>query len=319
MIRRTSNRGAFRGLALAALAVMAQPGLTQALAQQAAGQAFRSPEAAGAALIEAARDNDVDALLAVLGADARDLVLSGDPVQDRLARERFVAAYQRRYELQRGADDKVVLAVGADGFPFPFPIVRRAAGWAFDVAAAREEVLNRRIGENELNTIQVLRAIADAQREYAAQDWDGDGLLVYAKRFKSTDGQRDGLYWLTKAGQPVSPLGPLVARAARDGYKVKDANADATGAYHGYRFKLLTRQGARAPGGAYDYLADGKLLGGFAVLAYPAKYGVSGVMAFKINHDGTVYEADLGPETQARAAAIEAFDPGEGWKQATAE
>ena len=303
------------------LATLTLNPITQALAEQGAAKVFQLPEAAVAALIDAAKSKDAGSILAVLGSGAKELITSGDPVQDEQARKRFIAAYNEKHDIVKAADKKAILVIGNDGFPFPFPIVRSATGWAFDLEQGKDELLNRRIGENELNTIQVLLAITSAQREYARADWDGDGLLVYASKFRSTAGKRDGLYWPTGEGEPTSPLGSLVAQAAREGYTAKkDASqSNETSVYHGYRFKLLKRQGARAPGGAYSYVVGGKLLGGFAVLAYPAKYGGSGIMTFMVNHDGTVHEADLGPQTQTAARAIGEFNPGGDWKKVAPE
>lgn len=306
-------------LATALIAILAIAP-TQALAQQRT-KAFSSPEKAVSALIEAAKKNDVTALLAVLGPATREWIISGDKVQDEQARAKFVAAYDQQHAIEMDGDDKAILVVGDDGFPFPFPIVRQKAGWAFDPELGREELLDRRIGENELNTIQVLLAVVDAQRDYASVDRDGDGLLEYAARFKSSQGKQDGLYWPTGENEPLSPLGPLVAEATSEGYKpqASDQEGDETSAYHGYHFKLLTRQGADAAGGAHDYVVAGNMIGGFAVLAYPAKYGASGIMTFAVSHDGTVYETDLGPETEAAVKAIDEFNPGSDWEKAAPE
>lgn len=306
---------------LAALATAAAVGLLAAQAAFAQGaRVFATPEEASAALAEAAKNKDANAILGVLGPSTREWIVSGDTVQDEEARSRFVSAYDKKHVLIRDGDAKAVLEVGDDGYPFPFPLVKVAAGWAFDPELGKEELLNRRIGENELNAIQVLLAIVDAQLEYASADRDGDGLLEYAARFASKPGAYDGLYWPSAEGEPQSPLGELVLRATAEGYKPQagGADKDQTSAYHGYRFKLLLRQGPEAPGGAHDYAVDGNMVGGFAVLAWPAKYGASGIMTFAVSHEGTVYETDLGPQTDKQVQAIAAFSPDDSWVKVNA-
>jgi hypothetical protein len=272
---------------------------------------FASLEEASNALVAALRTGDQKALLEVLGEDGKGLISSGDPVADRRTRERFVAAYDEQHRFEAGGG-KVVLIVGRDDFPFAIPIVPEGPWWHFDTAAGREEILNRRIGRNELHAIQVALAYVDAQREYYARDPDRDGLLHYAGTFASSPGKRDGLYWPTNAGEPPSPLGPLVAQARSEGYSKHSPDPVA---YWGYYYRILTAQGKNAPGGAYDYLAHGRLMGGFALVAYPAQYGVSGVMTFIVNHDGVVYQKDLGARTAVMARAIKAFDPDSTWKK----
>jgi hypothetical protein len=300
--------------AFTALALLAA-GAGHHLAAQVRPKAFSAPDKAVVALIEAAKSKDANGLLAILGPATKQWIISGDKVQDAQARAKFIAAYDRKHEIEMQGGDKAILVVGEDGFPFPFPLVKTAAGWAFDPELGREELLDRRIGGNELNTIQVLLAAVDAQQEYASVDRDGNGLLEYAAKFRSSEGERDGLYWPTDENEPQSPLGPLVMEATAEGYqsKVSSRDDDETNAYHGYHFKLLTRQGPEAPGGAYDYRVDGKMVGGFGVLAYPAKYGASGIMTFAVSHEGTVYQTDLGPETETAAKRINAFNPGADW------
>ena len=232
-------------------------------------------------------------------------------MSDRRARERFVAAYDDQHRLEAGGG-KVVLVVGRQDFPFPIPIVPDGPSWRFDTAAGKEEIVNRRIGQNELNTIQVCLAYVDAQREYYARDPDGDALLQYAQKFASSPGKRDGLYWPTNPGEPPSPLGPFVARAQGRGLTKRSANPVA---YWGYYYRILTAQGKDAPGGAYDYLAHGKMIGGFALVAYPAQYGVSGVMTFIVNQDGVVYQKNLGPNSAAIARAMKSFNPDSTWQK----
>lgn len=275
---------------------------------------FASPEEAAKALVEAVKAADSKALLEIVGPASRSWIFTGDDVADARDWKNFAAAYDEKNAVVKEGDARAVLNVGKDDYPFPAPIVKRGAAWAFDAEAGREEVTNRRVGRNELDTIQALLAIVDAQREYAAKDADGNGLHDYAARFTSTPGKRDGLYWAVKNGEPPSPLGPLAAKAVKEGYG-KSKGGEAT-PYNGYFFRMITAgQGASAPGGKYDYLVNGKLFGGFAVIAYPAKYGVSGVMSFLVNHDGVVYEADLGKDTPAAAAKVTRFDPDKRWRK----
>jgi hypothetical protein len=283
------------------------PAASGAIAQR----RFASPEEAAQAFVDAFKSGDQKAMLAILGDEGKGVVSSGDEVADRAARARFVAAYDEKHGFEAGGG-RVVLVVGSDDFPFPIPIVPDGPSWRFDTAAGKEEIVNRRIGRNELNTIQVCLAYVDAQREYYARDPDGDALLQYAQTFASSPGKRDGLYWPTKPGEPPSPLGPFVARARGEGYS-KASSAPV--AYWGYYFRILTAQGKDAPGGAYDYLAHGHLMGGFALVAYPAQYGVSGVMTFIVNQDGVVYQKDLGPNSAAIARAMKQFNPDSTWQK----
>jgi hypothetical protein len=271
---------------------------------------FDTPEAAAAALVEAVRAGDRNAALQVVGPVSRTWLLTTDHAADRAEWTVFLAAYDRKNAIVKKSDDKAVLTVGDDDWEFPAPIVRKADKWAFDANAGREEILNRRVGRNELDTIQTLLAIVDAQREYAATDPNGDGLRDYAMRFASSPGKKDGLYWETREGEPPSPMGPLVAEAVRGGYGVKGGKLSP---YHGYLFRILTAQGKDAPGGAYDYMVDGHLFGGFAIIAYPDLYGITGVKTFLVSHDGVVYEKDLGPGTTAQAETTQLFNPDATW------
>lgn len=284
-------------------------------------QAFATPDAAAEALMAAIKAKDRSKALAILGEGSGEWITSGDPVQDAQARERFIAAYDEKHAIEKEAEAQAKLVVGEDGFPFPIPLIKGDQGWAFDAELGREEILDRRVGENELNTIQVLLAIADAQLDYASRDWDGDGLRAYASRFQSSEGKRDGLYWPADDSESLSPLGPLVAQAAKEGYSGarEDTDDGASTPYHGYRFKLLKRQGTDAEGGAYDYRVGDEMVGGFAVIAYPTKYGASGIMTFIVNHDGTPYEADLGPETEAIVLKLEEYNPDDEWKRVATE
>jgi hypothetical protein len=276
---------------------------------------FATAGEAAAALAEALRAQSPDQLLAVIGPGSASWLFSGDVVADRNDWKTFLAAYDQRNEVEMQGEAKAALKVGRDDWPFPAPIVKRGARWAFDSAAGREEIINRRVGHNELNTIQTLLAVVDAQREYAASDADGNGFADYARRLRSSPGKKDGLYWAQEAGKPQSPLGPLIAVAAAEGYG-QQVKSQERAAYHGYRYRLLTSQGKDAPGGAYDYLVGDKLLGGFGVVAYPASYRASGVMTFIVNHEGVVFEKDLGPQTASIAGAMTRFNPDATWRRA---
>lgn len=273
---------------------------------------FESPDAAAMALIEAAAEEGHDALFDVLGSDLERLV-SGDPVADAADRERFVELAQADAQIEDETDESAILVVGPEDWPFPIPLAKDDQGWYFDTQAGIEEILDRRIGLNELHAIATVRAFVDAQREYAAADPDGDGVHAFAARLWSTEGTKDGLYWPSQEGEPESPMGPLVAQAVEEGYQVRE-EGEGPRPYHGYYFKVLTAQGPRAPGGAKSYLKDGQLTEGVALLAWPASYGNSGVMSFQVNQRGMVYEADLGEDTATAAASIDAYDPGEGWE-----
>jgi Protein of unknown function (DUF2950) len=275
---------------------------------------FASLDDAVNALIDAVRSYDRKALGDILGPQGRTLVSSGDDVADRNAAQRFVAEYDQGHRLE-GGGGKVVLYVGADDFPFPIPLVPDGPSWRWDVDEGREEILRRRIGRNELSVIQVCLAYVDAQREYYSQSRGRDGILEYAQRFASSPGKHDGLYWPTKADELPSPLGPLVTRASAAGY-ARGSGSERSGVpFHGYFYRILLRQGPSAPDGAYDYVARGHMIGGFGLIAYPARYGDSGVMTFMVNHDGVVYQKDLGPATARVAATIQAFDPDPTWKR----
>jgi hypothetical protein len=278
----------------------------------AAQELFKTPEEAASALVGAAKSDDDKAILAVLGPDGKAIVASGDPVADSNAREKFIAAYDAKHALELEGDGTQTLILGDDNWPFPIPLVNKAGEWQFDTKSGADEILRRRVGRNELSTIQVAEAYVQAQNEYAALDPAGLGRGVYARRFLSKPGKKDGLYWPTKAGETESPLGDIAAKASTEGYKFGGKPIP----YHGYYYRILTRQGAGAPGGAYDYLVGNKLRGGFALIAYPSEYGNSGIMTFMVNHDGTVFEKDLGPETGRLAPKIEAFLPDSTWSKA---
>ena len=270
---------------------------------------YPTPEAAADALAAAIAAQGNAALLEVLGPKAKPIIDSGDPVADANARKRFEEAWAAAHAIQAEGDAKATLDVGSDRWPFPVPIVKEASGWRFDTDAGDDEILARRIGRNERSAIQVCLAYVDAQREYYEADPDKDGLLHYASRIASTPGRRDGLYWPTKEGEPPSPLGPEFAAAKQEGYAPGKGEP-----YHGYRYRILTSQGPHAKGGAYDYVAKKELFGGFALVAWPATWGTSGVMTFLVNQDGVVFEKDLGPDTAKAVAKIKSFDPDPSWK-----
>jgi hypothetical protein len=277
---------------------------------------FDSAELAVDSLVSAARARDTEQLKKILGPQSEDILSSGDPVADKNTLDTFLKAYDEKHQLVAGKEGSMTVVVGKSDWPMPIPLVQEGGKWRFDTEAGKEEILNRRIGRNELSTIQTCLAILDAQREYVSHDRDANGLCEYATRFISEPGKKNGLYWPTKENEPPSPLGPLAAAAAEEGYKPGQPSNGSPRAYHGYRFHILTRQGASAPGGAMDYMAGGKLIGGFAVVAWPADYGNSGIMTFIMDHDGIVYQRDLGDDTAKTAASITAYDPGPEWKKA---
>jgi hypothetical protein len=301
-------------LMAAAFALMAGAGL-QAETAAVAGSArlFGSPEEAVQALVAANRAGDRAAVDAIFGPEVKDL-LSGDPRQDAVEFAAFAKSLAQYHRLVRKADDRYVLNVGPQNWPFPIPIVRRGTSWSFDTAAGKDEIVNRRIGEDELATIGVCRTYVQAQREYAGEDRDGTGVFQYAQRIKSTAGKKDGLYWPTAAGEDQSPFGPLVAEARTEGYGPKPAGSQPE-PFHGYFFKVLTAQGPAAAGGAYNYLINGDLLAGFALVAYPAHWGESGVMTFLVNQWGKVYQCNLGAQSAEIASAMTEFNPDGDWTQ----
>jgi len=297
---------------LARLAALIAGVLAFALASVAnAQQSFKTTEEAADALVSAARASDRKGLLAVLGRDGADIVSSGDAVADASARNRVVEAYDAKHQVVMEGTDKAVLVIGREDWPFPIPLVRKDGTWRFDTAAGREEILYRRIGRNELDAIETCLAYVDAQQDYAEQGVAGNG--VYAQRIVSRPGKKDGLYWPTQSGADESPLGELAASAAAEGYRVGQQRAP----YHGYYYKVLIRQGPDAPGGTMDYVVRGRMIGGFALVAYPAEYRNSGVMTFLVNHQGNVYEKDLGPNTARIAAGMTAFNPDKTWRRVT--
>jgi Protein of unknown function (DUF2950) len=294
----------------AALFVLGATGGAMAADQQ----TFASPEEAAKALIAAARNDDTQALLSILGPDSEQLVQSGDDVADKAAATAFAAKAEKMMRIDQGDDGKEVLTIGNDAWPFPIPIVKKGDAWAFDTDAGLQEILNRRIGANELDTIDVCHAYVDAQRQYASADRDDSGVLKFAQRFASSEGKHDGLYWPANNNEEASPFGPLVADAVAEGYSGQKTTGPQP--YHGYLYRILTAQGQHAPGGAYSYIINGNMIAGFAMIAYPARYGGSGVMTFIVNQQGIVYQKDLGTKTAQLANAIKRYDPDSSWQKA---
>jgi len=275
-----------------------------------AQQAFKTPEEAAGALVSAAKAGDMKALVTVLGPDGEDIVSSGDDVADAATREKFVAAYDAKHQIAMEGDNKATIVIGGEDFPLPIPLIRKGAMWSFDTIAGREEILLRRIGKNELDAIQASLAYVDAQNEYAEKDRTGAGVNTYAQRVVSRPGKKDGLYWPTSPGDDPSPLGEFIAQATAQGYRVGGEPTP----YHGYYFRILTRQGPAAPGGELDYIVRGNMIGGFALVAYPAEYRNSGVMTFLVSHTGTVFQKDLGPGTAKLAERMSSFNPDRTWQ-----
>ena len=300
------------GLGLALLA-FALP--VSALAED--EQTFASPQAAVNALVTAAKTNDTNTLHSIFGDTGHDLI-SPDVVQATEEYKLFVQHLTEKTELASNSDSNVTLEIGADGWPFPIPLVKQGGKWFFDTVAGAEEILNRRIGRAEIGAINVCAAYVDAQREYASQDRMGDGVLAYAQFLRSTPDTHDGLFWPTnQPGEELSPLGPLIAQARVDGYhRTAKMLNDEQAPYHGYYFKILTRQGKHAPGGKYDYIINGRMIAGFSLVAWPAEWGNTGVMTFIVNQQGKVYQKNLGSKTVKIANAMTIYDPNDAWTPA---
>jgi DUF2950 family protein len=288
------------------LVILAVLGLRASAADTPAQKQFAKPEAAVRALLDALRAGDQAALIAILGPGSEDVVSSGDPIADRAARKPILTGAAERTRLETLPSGAVIAHFGKDDWPLPIPLVQSAGQWHFDTAAGRDEILNRRIGRNELKAIDVCRVYVEAQREHAKLEHD------YAQKLRSDPGKRDGLYWEDPTGKHPSPLGPLLAEAAAEGYSTENS-PDAPRPYHGYLFRILTGQGPHAPGGAKSYLKDGKMTGGFAMVAYPADYGASGVMTFLVDAQGIVYQKNLLDQTDTVAKQITAYDPDDTW------
>jgi hypothetical protein len=293
----------------AALMVLVTVGGANALADP---QAFPSAETAAQALRDALEADDGEALRAIFGPEYADDLIGSDIAIVRAEMRQTLDAMRAATALLPEADGRVILTIGRQAFPFPVPIVRDGASWFFDSAAGLEEILDRRIGENELAAIEVLRAYVQAQLDYASADRDGDRVLEYAQRVISTAGERDGLFWASAPGEPASPFGPFIAEisALIQGKELGDP-------YRGYYYRVLKMQTEHAPGGAYEYVINGNMIAGFGLLAWPAEYGETGVMAFQVSHQGDILEADLGPETADIAAAMDAYDPDGTWTEVT--
>jgi len=309
--RRKEWQGLYGLAVVFAVALILFGSYQRADAQQ---KTFKSPEEAAKSLMDAVKSNDAKELLAIFGPAGKEIISSGDAVADKAGEEHFVKDYEEMSRLEKETDKKVILVVGSREWPFPIPIVKKGETWVFNTLAGKEELLNRRIGRNELNTIQTCLAYVDAQREYAMKDRDSDKVREYAQKFWSTPGKKDGLHWETKEGEERSPFGAVAAEAVQAGYKPKKPG-DKPSPYHGYYFKIMKAQGKNAPGGAYDYVINGKMIGGFALVAYPAEYGASGIMSFIVNHDGVVYQKDLGKETVKIASDMTKYDPDKTWKK----
>jgi len=274
---------------------------------------FSTPEDALKGLVEAIKIRDKAALDQIFGPSSKDL-LSGDAVQDAAESEEFARLVAEKTSLVKENDSKVIISIGNENWPFPIPLVKTNGQWFFDTEAGKEEILNRRIGEDELTAILVCRTYVKAQREYVLQDWDGDGILAYAQKLRSDPGKKNGLFWRHAPGEPVSPLGELVAQARMAGYKKeKSLFKEQPIPFHGYYFKTLTRQGKNAPGGKYNYIINGNMVGGFALVAFPSNWGKSGVMTFIVNQQGKVYQKNLGPDTLEMEQDVDTYDPDKTW------
>jgi Protein of unknown function (DUF2950) len=277
-------------------------------------QTFSSATDASQALVTALQNDDQQTLLKVLGPDAKDIITSGDPIEDKNDREQFVQKYQEMHRLVTEPDGATTLYIGAENWPSPIPLMHNATGWYFDTEAGKKEILYRRIGKNELAVIALCHELVDAQKEYDSQPHDGDSVKQYAQKFFSDEGKHNGLYWAVGSGETESPIGPLVAAAAADGY-TRDPNQNPQ-PFQGYYFRVLKAQGANAPGGARSYVVDGKMTRGYAFVVYPAEYRASGVMTFIVNQDGIVYEKDLGARTSEIAKALTRYDRDATWRKA---
>jgi hypothetical protein len=282
------------------------------LAAAQTNQTFATPEEAVAALVAAADQPGSNALHSLFGA-AAPAMESPDQAQAANEQKAFARSLKQGTQIVRESDSRCVLEVGDRHWPYPIPILKKDGRWFFDTEAGKEEVLNRRIGKDEWDTLHVLHACVEAQREYASEDRDGSELLKFAQRFTSTPGNKDGLYWPPDPGGELSPLGPLVAKAQGPGYEKQPQEAQAGEPFHGYYFKILTRQGPHAPGGKYDYIINGNMIAGFAFVAWPAVYGQSGIMTLMVNQQGRVYQKDLGPKTAKLAEAMTEYDPDKTW------
>jgi hypothetical protein len=285
------------------------------VAAQTTQETYRSPQEAVQSLVSAAKAADVNQLIRIFGPEAKEILRSGDEVADKETREKFLEKYQQMNRLVTNPGGSVTLYIGAENWPFPIPLVKRNNAWVFATNVGKREILYRRIGRNEFDTIDTLHAVVDAQKEYASEPRDGEQVKQYAQKLMSDEGKHNGLFWKSSEGQPPSPIGPLMAEAFNEGYRKEEGPTP----YHGYIYRLLRSQGPNAPGGAMNYMTNGKLTRGFAFVAYPVEYRNSGVMTFIVNQDGKVYQKDLGPKTEQTASSMTAYNPDETWQVADAE
>ncbi len=287
---------------------------TSAWAVTAAQKTFTSPEEAVNGLMTAVKANDIKEMLAILGPEGKEIISTGDDVADKSARMRFALLFDEFNGLEKESDARATLIVGDDEWPLPIPIVKRGETWLFDTKEGKEEVLNRMIGRNELDVIEACYGYEDAQRDYAGTDWNTNGVLEYAQKIVSDKGKRNGLYWEAAEDEIMSPLGPLFADAIKEGYSTRKPG-EMRSPFHGYFFKILTAQGKNAPGGAYNYVINGHMVAGFALVAYPSHYGSTGIMTFMVNQNGVIYQKDLGKNSAKTAEGIRKFDPDKTWKK----
>jgi hypothetical protein len=315
-MRTTRTQNHRRSVTLAWLAVLMTAVLVaphpQLAAEQSSQKTFDSPGNAVQAMVLAAKAGDMNELMQIFGPESKAVLFSGDAVADRNTRQLAIQKYEEMHRLVTEPDKSVTLYIGAENWPFPIPLVNKNGAWLFDTAAGKKEILFRRIGRNEFATTDTLEMLVNAQKQYGSQTHDGDSVLQYAQKVLSDEGKHNGLFWKTSEGEPQSPIGPLVAKATAVGYK---KTQDAT-PYHGYIYRVLLSQGKNAPGGAMNYLVDGKMTRGFAFLAYPVEYRNSGAMTFIVGKDGQVYEKDLGPRTAAVAKSMTSYNPDKTWNAA---
>jgi hypothetical protein len=286
---------------------------SSAEAKSAEAQNFPTPDDAAKALVEAARSDDPKQIVALFGSHGSGLLSSGDEVEDKNNRSDFVTLAQEKMTVEKIGEDRAIVHVGNTDWPFPIPLVKKGDSWQFDAEQGRQEILNRRIGRNELSTLGAIRGYEEAQFDYAISDRDGDGVSEYAQKLQSDPGKYDGLFWEPEDGQPQSPLGPLFAEARAEGYKAKGGTGKPS-PYHGYYYRILTRQGGNVPGGKYDYIINGNMIAGFALVAFPAQYGSSGIMTFVVNQQGKIFQKDLGPKTPEIVGKMKEYNPDSTWE-----
>ena len=308
-----STQGRWRAAVVLGLLALTG-GASNAIAGPPSEETFTSPQQAADALASAWHVDKVQPLLKIFGPAGRNLVTSGDPVAERMTRERFAASYDQQHRIERQGADEAILIIGKEDWPYPIPIVREGSAWRFDVKAGIEQVLDRRIGANELHAIEVSRAYVEAQREFAAGRRQAGAPSEYAQQLASSDHEHNGLYWPAGPGEKQSPIGPLVATAEANGYSPPPASAGDTRAFEGYYFRILNGQGGHAPGGARSYVTNGRMTGGFALVAFPSRWGDSGVMTFVVNQNGVVFQKDLGPNTTRLASQLTLYDPDRTWR-----